>query len=679
MFEERQNTGKSASLAEKYANVLWQLSEESDGRAQAEHALEVERLTRDELVRAEVERQVAEERKRIKAEVEAEYAKQSEELKAQKLELEQREAKLGEKAETAAQNLHDQILRQMSAARTRFEQSALNRLADMFEVFMQAFLAVGDKDSAKGQELLGKYQKLAIETQSALQDEVKDKLAKVEAKGKSKTDQVASLVRMIFTQKRERIVFNKEERTSIYDDVMASVEFTPEEKEQYRKSCDFCEEFRTRKAIKKLLDSQTQSKGHGRNALPKDFPKLDEIVLWPEGYVGHEDEFETVYPGKVQEFVVPAKVQYFIQPYRRPVVRRKSDPMQHLLCSPCYEDVFWKSYASAELLAKMENAKYVLHLPFNRQIKKMKQDGLPVSPSTVNDWHEGVCDFVEPLYELQKERVMSSSLLCADGTPFPILDCEKHKTVGHYLIQYRSVTSGIPIFLLNTKNKHGRGKADIMSNLKDWTGVALMCDAYSGYDWLKKIKGRLLCRCVAHARRPMERALKENPKLAKVGMLFYQNIYLVEEMIKEKNLQGAQKAEFRKDNAEPIWESFRLWAASAILGLPRESLIFKALNYMLRNYQELTNYIDIPEMPLDNNQTESLMRDLVMGKKSYLFCRDMDACKRATIMYSLFGACKVLGKNPERWLCYVLKHISSTPKDKLYTLLPEFWEDENEE
>ena len=49
------------------------------------------------------------------------------------------------------------------------------------------------------------------------------------------------------------------------------------------------------------------------------------------------------------------------------------------------------------------------------------------------------------------------------------------------------------------------------------------------------------------------------------------------------------------------------------------------------------------------------------------------------MMYSLFGACKVLGKNPERWLCYVLKHINSTPKDKLYTLLPEFWEDINEQ
>ena len=61
---------------------------------------------------------------------------------------------------------------------------------------------------------------------------------------------------------------------------------------------------------------------------------------------------------------------------------------------------------------------------------------------------------------------------------------------------------------------------------------------------------------------------------------------------------------------------------------------------------------------------------MVMGKKSYLFCRDLDACRRAAMMYSLFGACKVLGKNPERWLSYVLKNIQTTPKDKLYTLLP---------
>ena len=79
-----------------------------------------------------------------------------------------------------------------------------------------------------------------------------------------------------------------------------------------------------------------------------------------------------------------------------------------------------------------------------------------------------------------------------------------------------------------------------------------------------------------------------------------------------------------------------------------------------------------------DNASERLIRDMVMGKKAYLFCRDLDACKRAAMMYSLFGACKVLDKNPERWLCYVLKHIDSTPEDNYYTLLPEFWEDEEQ-
>ena len=147
-------------------------------------------------------------------------------------------------------------------------------------------------------------------------------------------------------------------------------------------------------------------------------------------------------------------------------------------------------------------------------------------------------------------------------------------------------------------------------------------------------------------------------------------------MIKEKGLTGEEETRFRQDHAGPIWETFRAWAANTILDVPKDSLIFRALNYLLRNYDELTHYLSIPEMPIDNTDTERLIRDMVMGKKSYLFCRDLDACRRAAMMYSLFGACKVLGKNPERWLSYVLKNIKTTSKDKLDTLLPEFWEGE---
>ena len=33
-------------------------------------------------------------------------------------------------------------------------------------------------------------------------------------------------------------------------------------------------------------------------------------------------------------------------------------------------------------------------------------------------------------------------------------------------------------------------------------------------------------------------------------------------------------------------------------------------------YDKLTDYIDIPDMPLDNSDTERLIRDMVMGKKA---------------------------------------------------------------
>ena len=64
--------------------------------------------------------------------------------------------------------------------------------------------------------------------------------------------------------------------------------------------------------------------------------------------------------------------------------------------------------------------------------------------------------------------------------------------------------------------------------------------------------------------------------------------------------------------------------------------------------------------------------------EEYNRCLTQDeACERAAMMYSFFGACKVMGKNPERWLTYVLDHIGTTKEEDLYKLLPEFWEDIN--
>ena len=93
-------------------------------------------------------RRVAEAEERIRKELEAQFADKTKELEERNKALDKREFV----AEIIAQNISEQDRQQMSAAKTRFEKTVLNRLANMFEMFMQAFIVLGDKDSSKGQD-----------------------------------------------------------------------------------------------------------------------------------------------------------------------------------------------------------------------------------------------------------------------------------------------------------------------------------------------------------------------------------------------------------------------------------------------------------------------------------------------------------------------------------------------
>ena len=186
MFEQQQNTGKSASLAEKYANVRGQVATAVERADLAEHALDAERASRQQLIDEEVARQVAAAKERIRLEVEAELAEQKKALESRKQELDSREKEIVKKADTIVQNIEERANKRIAELRAKTEKTALTRLADMFETFLQAFIAVMDKDSAKGQELLAKYRQAAEETQTLLKEEIKEKLAKAEAKNKAK-------------------------------------------------------------------------------------------------------------------------------------------------------------------------------------------------------------------------------------------------------------------------------------------------------------------------------------------------------------------------------------------------------------------------------------------------------------------------------------------------------------
>ena len=601
MTSETSNISQNKALEERISNMHEQLAGTTSRLDRTERALDLERATREDIIKAEVTRLVAEEKARIRTEVEAEYAEERNRLDAREAALDKREENMEQAFELMEQRVLADAKHQIEEARKSFEKSSLVKLAEVFDTFLQLFVSVVNGKRSDAEALLARYHTAAAESKEALTLEVQEKLDKAAQKGINKTNHIANLVRMLFTQKRERFVVSDEERATLYEQMMESLEFTDEEKRQFKELKGKLDAYRQLKQLELLERQENERKGHGRNTIPESIPRLPEILVFPPEYYGHEEEYRIAFPGETTEFLLPAQTSYYAQPYRRPVVVRKDDIYEHTIVAAAVEGPIWKSYASAELLARIEVKKFGFHMPFWRQIQEMEMNGLPISRSTINGWHADVCDLVKPLYDLQDQRVFSDLYLAADGSPMPVVNNEKHRTVKQYIIGYRSITTGIPIFKTTPGEGCGRGKEIIKAQMANWNGLALICDAYAGYDWIKKLK-RILCRCAAHARRCMERSLKECPAKAKIGMLMYQEIYAVEEMIKHDKLRGADIIDRRNKLARPLWENFRLWCMSEILEHDEHSLMHKALGYVIRHYDELTAYLDIAEMPLDNNE-----------------------------------------------------------------------------
>lgn len=64
---------------------------------------------------------------------------------------------------------------------------------------------------------------------------------------------------------------------------------------------------------------------------------------------------------------------------------------------------------------------------------------------------------------------------------------------------------------------------------------------------------------------------------------------------------------------------------------------------MKDNWDGLTVFLDDPELPLDNNPAERALRQLVLGRKNFLFNRSMRGAKVAAILYSICVSCMLCG------------------------------------
>lgn len=99
----------------------------------------------------------------------------------------------------------------------------------------------------------------------------------------------------------------------------------------------------------------------------------------------------------------------------------------------------------------------------------------------------------------------------------------------------------------------------------------------------------------------------------------------------------------------PRFEAMRKKALDELPGYPEQSKYGKALRYFLENYEGLTLCLVDPGIPLDNNSQERLLRNHVVGRKTWYGTHSERGALTAAILFTLVESCKLNHVNPREY------------------------------
>ncbi len=328
-----------------------------------------------------------------------------------------------------------------------------------------------------------------------------------------------------------------------------------------------------------------------------------------------------------------------------------------------------KGIAGPGLLAQIVIDKYVDHLPIYRQAHRFEREGMKLPVSTLADWISGTCHLLEPLYEVHRKLVLNSNYLQADETPIKVLDKDKKGAThrGFHWV-YHAPVNRLVLF----DYREGRGREGPKECLRNFGGY-LQTDGYAVYEDFDKRTGITLMHCMAHARRMFDQALDNDRQRAEHVLTEMQKLYAVEQLGRDKSLSPEELHALRQEQSVPVLENIKAWMMDIYPQVLPESTIGKAIGYSLKRWDKLSLYTTDARLQIDNNLVENAIRPVAIGRKNYLFAGSHDGARRAAMLYSFLGTCKINNVNPFEWLRDILLRIPAHSVNKLEQLLPNNW------
>lgn len=303
---------------------------------------------------------------------------------------------------------------------------------------------------------------------------------------------------------------------------------------------------------------------------------------------------------------------------------------------------------SVEFAVEVAAAKYLDHLPLERQCRQMAREGLVVDSQTLWNQIEALARHLQPTYEAMRAKILESDVIHADETWWRLMEGRGSKRWWSWSLSteeaahYRIVPQ--------------RSAAAARDVLGEYRGT-VMADGYGVYESLARDGPRfVLANCWSHARRNFVEIEPNYPSECREVLGLIGELYGVERLAPRiAELQGPQRQEaleararLRAEHSRPIIDRIWQWASNQT-GTPQSGLR-KAVMYLLERRAGLTRFLDDPRVPLDNNAAERALRGMVVGRKNHYGSRSLRGTQVAALFYSLMETAKLCDVEPKAYL-----------------------------
>jgi transposase len=342
-------------------------------------------------------------------------------------------------------------------------------------------------------------------------------------------------------------------------------------------------------------------------------------------------------------------------------------------CSKCHGDIQTTpappricpgSSYSDEMIVDVALSKYCDLIPIGRYAAMAARRGVVgLPPQSLIELTHYLADFLKPVYNKIRDNILLSRVIQADETPHRMLEGGGDKANWYLWGFSNKVSSYFEIH--NTRSGDVAGDILIQS-----TCEKLLSDVFSGYPKAVNTvnKQRVLdnkpliqnCYCNAHARRKFTDAETRNPEEVKRFLSLYRKIYRLEKIALKRPLHRILRV---RKYMKPLFDQMKLLATNLENTVSSKSLLATAIHYFCQNFDGLTHFLIDPEVPIDNNQQERLLRSPVVGRKTWYGTHSRRGAETNAVLFTLIESCKLCGVNPRQYFKYLVPaiHANKSP------------------